>query len=81
MTPGKTSVASRKSVLAENKHAWSSAIADMTQWKENLSENPTGPTSPAMKTTDGSGGSALADAHVVEGTETICVHQLEPSTR
>src|SRR5260370_2129883 len=51
--------------------------ADMTRlWKENLSENPIGPTSPAMKTTDGSGRSALPDAHVVEGTETIaCTNQ------
>ena len=56
--------------------------ADMTQlWKGNLSENPTGPTSPAIKMTDGSGGSALADADVVEGTETTCAHQSESSTR
>src|SRR5258707_4317623 len=50
-------------------------------WKKNLCENPTGPASPAIKTTDDSGGSALADADAVKGTETICVHQLEPSTR
>src|SRR4029077_15701462 len=56
--------------------------ADMTQlWKENSSENPIGSANQAMKTTDAFEGSALADADEVEGTETICVHQPEPSTR